>query len=181
MVPASDENSPLLLTRHLRGTHRMLKEGATACVPENNPSFWTLVNFILCLWSIVLVYEILGTEGPLERRYGQQLYLIWNFGSTIAWCFEIGLTVWHHHVTPSRSPIWSDRLQLGLAVYFLIDSILLFKKWTNPDKKIDDELIDVIINSLSYLAILISTAKMWYHQKDVVSSSLNQQELLEAA
>lgn len=134
-----------------------LRERALALAPEKNPALWTIINGVLFLWSAVLVYEIVATEGPLERPYGEHLYLIWNFGSTVMWCCEIGLHVWYHYPLFS----WLDGLQLVVAFYFLFDSILLFARWANPEKEIDDELVDVGITSLAYLAILIYTANLW--------------------
>ena len=153
-----NESSPLLGERG-RLVGKKIRDAALHLVPAKNPSFWTYVNAILCIWSVVLVYMILVTaEGVVERRFGEQLYLIWNFATTAVWCLEIGLTVWYHYPQIST---WSERIQLAVAVYFLFDSIQLFRKWLNPEKDIDEELLDVLISSFSYLWVLVETARMW--------------------
>ena len=92
---------------------------AGAFAPEQHPFTWTLVNAVLFVWSATILFEILSSwEGPLTRRYGQRLYLVWNFFTTVVWCLEAGLIVCYHRAVASKV----DVIQLVVAAYFLVDS-----------------------------------------------------------
>ena len=122
--------------------------------PANSPSLWLCINFVCCLWSVLLVVSILSTMSPLNRLEGTQLYFIWNFGTTLVWCIEAGLNGYYarqHQLsnTNSRFP-WTSVLEVALAIYFTADSIHLFRKWLKPDQDIEGELADTIVSTLAY-------------------------------
>lgn len=52
--------------------------------PIENPKLWNGINAVCCLWSFVLLVEFVFFETPIEEReYGVELYLVWNFGTTL--------------------------------------------------------------------------------------------------
>ena len=123
-------------------------------VPETNPLAWTVINCLVFLWStVVLVLITTTSEGVIQRRYGEQMYISWNFGTTTIWCLEIGLMVWFH----GQASTWEQRIELLLAVYFLFDSVHLFVKWRNPKEDLEEEFFDVLINDIAFLWIHLST------------------------
>lgn len=129
-------------------------------VPEKNPALWNAINSICFIWSFLLLWEILGvSNNVIEHLLSEQMYLVWNFGTTVLWCTETGSTVWYHGYSASKT---SDRIQLGLAIYFLVDSIHLFYKWQNPELDVEEELFDVVIGTISFLGMLLySTRALW--------------------
>ena len=156
--------------------------------PGNQPGsavvvVWTVINAILCVWSLLLLYQILWTsQSPTDRLYGERLYLIWNFGTTLVWCLEVGWTMRiksqdnnddnrnrrqdGRAASAAATTTWSwcpslDCIQLLIAIYFLLDSLHLLIKW-KVKGDIDEELFDVIISSVAYLGQLVHTGRSWY-------------------
>ena len=101
--------------------------------------------------------EITGTSlfDSQHRLEDSQLYLVYNFGTTIIWCLEVTLTV----LVPAEdeggwldfSLVW---IELLLAIYFLTDSILLFQKWAKTGDW-ESELADTMLNTIGYVYFLI--------------------------
>ena len=61
--------------------------------PLKAPQLWTRINAVLVIWSVLLLIEILFTLGPLERLEGTRAYLTYNFGATLVWVAQVGLTI----------------------------------------------------------------------------------------
>jgi len=122
--------------------------------PTNAPYSWLIVNGVILLWSTLLVLEIAIDSDlhPLEQTH---LYLIWNFGTTFCWCIEVALTALANEqeaktTNGATDHAWATVLELVLAIYCIIDSIRLFRKWRRADGDIVGELMDATINMLGY-------------------------------
>jgi hypothetical protein len=124
-------------------------------VPINSPAPWVAINLACCLGSCFLIHQVLHTTGPVERRYGTELYIAWNVVTTFFWVIEVGLIVWFDPVMSS----WIHRIELVIAFYFMADSIDMLLKWGEPDEDIKAELIDVTICALAYFFELTVTIR----------------------
>ena len=111
--------------------------------------FWCCMNLMCCVWSILLVLEIVWTIQPLDRLEGTHAYLVWCFGTTIIWCIEVGVKIWvpSASTTASRFATVMLWIEAALAVYFLIDCALLFRQWNRAEDEIEGELIEVSLTA----------------------------------
>lgn len=131
--------------------------------PLRARKFWTLINALLCLWSILLLIELLFISTPLERLESTQAYLAYNFGTTLAWVIEVCLNLCDHYrnrrrrrradsdgrlAEPSVATVFgvsiaaSDVelvLEAVVALYFLVDSVRMFRVWQDPDQDVNVE------------------------------------------
>jgi len=71
-----------------RTTKSTISETFAPFAPQHAVYSWLIINSILFVWSTVLAVQILNDT--IERDH---LYLVWNFGTTIVWCIEVGLTL----------------------------------------------------------------------------------------
>ncbi len=72
-------------------------------VPSQSPQTWIVINTVCFVYSLVLsIYIVKALRDSGERPSVGALYLIWNFGTTIVWCFEAGLeTRWNYQTMVS--------------------------------------------------------------------------------
>ncbi|KAL7559076.1 hypothetical protein ACA910_018427 [Epithemia clementina (nom. ined.)] len=163
----SYEDTPLFNQAQQSPSNRLI----LLIVPETNPLAWAIINFILFVWSGVLLCQICisGEEGALRRPHGQKLYIAWSLASTAFWCIPTGLTVWYRQ----EASTWAERIELLLALYFFIDSVQLLQMWTSPDKDIKAQLPDVIISTICFLVVFVAMArqscapKIQHQQSDI--------------
>jgi len=148
-------------------------------VPGICPKPWIILNTVCLLSSTFIFYDILYTEGPLERRYGTQLYISWNFGTTIVWVLQTALTYWYFNYDHSNTPditneneddkattSWINRIQLVAAVYFLMDSLHMLYRWRKTNKHVEAEEWDVGISTVAYLFELMVVLRAYYKRGD---------------
>jgi len=66
-------------------------------VPEINPSVWLCINVVCAVASLVALaglVVLLVTKDDLSNwPTASAFYLAWDFGTTLVWCAEVGLTV----------------------------------------------------------------------------------------
>lgn len=150
-------------------------------MPDQSPLAWTCINLFCLVWSLILVFDIFLVEEDLEDRPGAAaMYLVWNFGTTAVWCVEVGLQQVGYHASchddknhgtffinnhgddgggtqRTRFKLLLDRwvrwIELGLAVFFLVDSMMLLYKWRLAHNHLEEELGEVLINVFAYLFI----------------------------
>jgi len=125
--------------------------------PLKARTLWIRINLIFVLWSALLFLDLLFTIGPLERLDGTQEYLTYNFGSTLFWVLEAGLTALDmnmqrdtdeglmrstfNRIRVMKSPsdlthlcqTWTKEdveitVELALGIYFLVDSMRVFSQ-----------------------------------------------------
>ena len=109
------------------------------------PKTWIWINAVCLAWSILLFIEIVLTLGLLERLEGTRAYITYNFGTTLVWVVEVGLTVlddMKQSIVLSRQ----DLFELAVALFFLIDSLRLFLDWYKADVDVGGESLDILIN-----------------------------------
>ncbi len=132
------------------------------------------------VWSALLFVYLLFTFKPLERLEGTREYLTYNFGSTLYWVLECGLTFAERdlelHFLQSafdkmramKKPsdimhcfeTWTMEnvevsVELALAIFFLLDSMNTFNEWYRPDKDVSAELLNTFIDLAAYLYLWI--------------------------
>lgn len=125
----------------------------SSCSPLRAPKTWMWINAVCLAWSILLFIEIIFTLGPLDRLEGTRAYITYNFGTTLVWVVEVGLTVlddMKQSIVLSRR----DLFELAVALFFLIDSLRLFLDWYKADVDVGGESLDVLINFAAYVYLL---------------------------
>ena len=122
--------------------------------PEVNPVGWLTVNLI-CLGAglVALVDNLEATEDLSERPTATALYLVFNFGTTIVWLAEVGLSL---YLLQSREEArlatsGSKIIELPVATYMTANSLDLLWQWKIQKKHIEEQLFDIIISVLSYI------------------------------
>ena len=163
--------TPLLPTGPTEGSnYLLLLKRLASYAPATHPVVWCITNSVCAFASALALADLLiATDDFLERPFATALYLIWNFATTGVWLVEIGLTVvWHiwtalnedgNRTMASDAGFWSlvtripwiPRIELLLAVYFLLDSMRLLWKWQLQGQDVEAELVEVVINFLAYL------------------------------
>ena len=98
--------------------------------PLRARKFWTLINALLCLWSILLLIELLFISTPLERLESTQAYLTYNFGMTLVWVIEVCLNLCDHYRNRRQQrqiPMdgWQNRQSRPCLAIRLLDLMLL--------------------------------------------------------
>ena len=123
-----------------------------AASPKRSPWGWLGVNgFCLAATLVTFVDIWIATEDLSERPTAAALYLAWNFGTTLVWCSEVGLSIANHIVGETNASLeWATKIEFLLAIYLTLDSLHLLWKWKIKKQKLEEELIDVCINLLSF-------------------------------
>ena len=111
------------------------------------------INAVCLAWSILLLIEIIFTLGPLDRLEGTRAYITYNFGTTLVWVVEVGLTVLED-VKQSIVLSRRDLFELAVALFFLIDSMRLFLDWYKADVDVGEESLEVLLNFAAYVYLL---------------------------
>lgn len=118
-------------------------------VPERNPRTWTAVNFIVFVWSLIVLFPILAQHRTAQEKMVQRqslLYRSWNVTTTLMWLLEIGLTVWFRQ----EASTWVEWIELILALFFSAETIvtvIIFKCTTH----LKEQLSNVIITMVAYI------------------------------
>ena len=126
-----------------------------------NEPFWLSANslcLVLSLLDIVLI--ALGPDRPGDY-FARQFYLVYNFLTSMIWCLDIGCGVFGNVREDLNREDSSEKEsmrrkttaygELIVAVYFLLDSLVVVIKWKMPKHDhTDGMLIDCIINAFAY-------------------------------
>jgi hypothetical protein len=174
-------------------------------IPELNPRPWLLINGILALWSWWLFLQIVVPyyfEDPVHRRfrnirYGLYLYLIWNLCSSIVWCVEVvGTCLYHTHhgqqqdrvlpsvlrrsdtATPCSRLTWYDKMQLPVALYFVVDSYRLLVAWHVNKSQIASNLVEAFVSGVAYTVQFGTILKGTTEGNRLTNNSVLQEEIL---
>jgi hypothetical protein len=143
-------------------------------VPSRHPSLWVVINSLCLASSIaVLAQVLLATDDEVERPEAAAWYFVWYFGTCVIWCIEAGLESWWSHsahvvggtVWARESP--SSAIELVIAVYFSIDSVLLLYRWEIMKQDVYAELFDVIISCAAYTYALARDSSKYRESGDM--------------
>mmetsp|Transcript_31174 Transcript_31174/g.58504 ORF Transcript_31174/g.58504 Transcript_31174/m.58504 type:complete len:171 (+) Transcript_31174:35-547(+) len=131
------------------------------CVPERNPEPWAAINFAAFVWSLVTWLTIL-VDGAKNDEFRSRMYLFYDFATTFIYLVEAGLTVWY---LKWRAPL-TQAILVVLAAYFTyVTAVTMWKKWCHPDKQVDAEEVDVLLNTAVYAWALSETGWLsWRRQ-----------------
>ena len=150
---------PILRTHSSRSMRypRRVFDFVQTCAPPTNPVPWLFINAACCGWSLWLLFWVaLHTgEGPLERHVSFQLYYAWNFGTVFIWCFQVALII---AVSPKIS--WVRWIELALALYFWVDSILMVRQ--KDDDNFAMEYLDLSLSATAYFY------ELWMDYREVM-------------
>ena len=133
-----------------------------------NPMLWLAINGLISLYSLgMLIVVEFGDENGLGMKFVNKQYIVYNFVTTLVWCFEATTDIFESD--RSNFMRWAI---LVIAIYFMGQSayVLYLWKW----KKVDVTVMigDVVINLLSYAIAFISLLDI--HRKRYEYRSLNQ-------
>jgi len=171
--------------------------------PNHHPAAWFWINAACLAASLVLVADILVCwwDGEPELRpVAAALYLFYNVTTTLVWCFEIGWTAWEQQqTTTTRSKVvddspscmrllhchgvtWPVRIELVLAVVFLVDSVRLLWEWRLRKDDLEANLWEALLNALAYLYVAYGCWSRQKKRRDFVDleAGLVQNSLLES-
>lgn len=159
-------------------------------VPSRTPLRWFLINQCLLFYSMIQFSIIIMTiHNTGAKPSVAASYLIWNFGTTIIWCFEAGLELWWiiRTISISRKDLLSIQVLINIgemiiAVYYLIDSISLLYHWESRSDSIQWSLLDVGLNAGFYfyaslrdfIRILILETTLHSLQDDPIDSNYSE-------
>ncbi len=132
--------------------------------PFRRPITWSIINVLCMIWCYLLLDQF-GEPGPRETEHGNELYLAWNFWTTFLWCLEAGLCSHYHYYhrhSMRRLDSLMDVVQFVVAVYFLVDSIQLYRASRRPGEKIYGEVTDVFLSLAAYLGASIYYMSLYY-------------------
>ncbi|GAX10274.1 hypothetical protein FisN_3Lh476 [Fistulifera solaris] len=132
--------------------------------PFRRPITWSVINVLCMIWCYLLLDQF-GEPGPRETEHGNELYLAWNFWTTFLWCIEAGLCSHYHYYhrhSMRRLDNLIDVVQFVVAVYFLVDSIQLYRASRRPGEKIYGEVTDVFLSFAAYLGASIYYMSLHY-------------------
>lgn len=140
--------------------------------PEKSPVKWLIVNSICFLSSLILFIEFLYSsvlskingnetnEGEDVSLKIEELYIVWVFLTTAIWCVEACLNAALEKYE-KRGIQKSTVVELVLAAYFLLDSLVLLFQWKLQGSKEHDngglrvsEWLDALGNSLIYFYMM---------------------------
>jgi hypothetical protein len=133
-----------------------------------NPMLWLAINGLISLYSLgMLIVVEFGDENGLGMKFVNKQYIVYNFVTTLVWCFEATTDIFESD--RSNFIRWAI---LVIAIYFMGQSayVLYLWKW----KKVDVTVMigDVFINLFSYAIAFISL--LGIHRKRYEYRSLNQ-------
>lgn len=108
---------------------------------------------------MVLEISVAQVDETLHHRLeGLQLYLLWNFGTTLIWCLQVTLTVL---ARAEEGENWQDShlvlFELILAIYFASDSIRLCRRWKRASGDLEGELFDAVLSAVGYFCLLVKS------------------------
>ncbi len=160
-----------------------------AWVPSLYPRRWLIINTTLVLYSLLqLTFIIIAIRYRGERPDATASYIIWNFSTTLAWWIEAGLEWWWCHrtfnATHGTSSNWWDKykdvhflaaeLELGLALYYLVDSTHILWVWHIQGEDVLSSMYDVLLNSVFYVYAMtrdfIRVRRIWQRSSDDIES-----------
>mmetsp|Transcript_30815 Transcript_30815/g.45607 ORF Transcript_30815/g.45607 Transcript_30815/m.45607 type:complete len:224 (+) Transcript_30815:72-743(+) len=148
--------------------------------PLKARKLWIRINLFLLLWSCLLFIDLLFTIGPLERLEGTREYLTYNFGSTLVWVVEVGLTVLDMNMNANMDTNVHDGERVAhegpmLSVLNRIrimerpfDVKQLFQTWTRKDVELSAELVLAIYFLLDSTKVFVQ----WYKADSDVGAEL---------
>ena len=133
----------------------------SASAEMRSPYFWLSANSLCLLLSLLdIVLIALGPDRPGDH-FARQFYLVYNFLTSMIWCLDIGCGVFGNVREDLNREDSSEKEskrrkitaygELIVAVYFLLDSLVVVIKWNMPKHDhTDGMLIDCIINAFAY-------------------------------
>lgn len=146
--------------------------------PHRNPESWLVINAIALIWSAVLFTQhVISTLNDDEKTYVELEYLIYNFALCFVWAIEVGFNIFDYtdtedigensflqqqqpsHTTASTSetvPLW---IELAIALYFLIASVVVVRKEVHHQA--NGMVLDVVLNMLAYLYMVYRQFADW--------------------
>ena len=160
------------------GCSKEILQSVKQLSPPGSPLLWAVLNAFFAAYSALLlwlVYEVqtmnvdtvvTTTTATAIYTFAQQNYLIYDFSTTLFWCWEALLNWIFIHQLPSsrisvgRSP-WMSRIEAFLAVVFLAGSVYNLYRWKELSvKQPDIAPAAVLLNILAYLVAFAESLNM---------------------
>lgn len=132
--------------------------------PSNIPLPWLFINFGCFVVSIVLLFLAFLHPLAKEERVVRKMYLIYNLLTTAIWSAEVFLPTMEHERFWHAG--WKTNLELFLAVYFLLDSIVIIIEWKMKKNHTTEMEADLLINVLAYSYAAREVWIMYKRQKE---------------
>lgn len=134
----------------------------SASAEMRSPYFWLTTNSFCLIFSLLdIVLIALGPDRPGDH-FARQFYLMYNFLTSAIWCLDIGCGVFgnvredlNRDNESSTKESKKRRImaygELFVAVYVLLDSLVVVIKWKMPKHDhTGGMLVDCIINAFAY-------------------------------
>jgi hypothetical protein len=131
-----------------------------------HPLAWTIVNLTVVLLSISLFLDIdHATDNRAERPGAIAEYLLYNFGTSVGWVFEVtpkAYVSWKNNEFGSAGDGgWIVIAESLASLYFVGDSIRLLIKWKLHRKDLDQPLMDAFVGIISYSYLTVESFQTW--------------------
>jgi hypothetical protein len=131
-------------------------------VPSLSPTRWFIINECLLFYTLAqFSIIVMSVKDSGAKPTVAASYILWNFSTTIVWCFESGLESWWIIRTGALSMVDPEKdlssitvlayiIELSVALYFLFDSIIFLLEWQVTTQDKTSSLFDVTLNSAIY-------------------------------
>ena len=127
--------------------------------PEHCPMAWLVINASILAYSLILFFMMVCGGPRRFVNFTKESYLWYDFITTAIWCLEAFLREWSSR-TSHRRYIWMIRIELVLALYFVICSAISLYKFSFRTHKAEGDLINVVINAIAYAYMVFETGGM---------------------
>lgn len=107
---------------------------------------------------------------PAVKMFVKQSSLWFNFTVTAVWCTKAGLNLWE---TETRTVAWTQKVELAIAAYLVIESTILLIQWKYKKEHISRVGLNAAVNFIVYGVALIKgiRAQRKQNEYDVIATS----------
>mmetsp|Transcript_20162 Transcript_20162/g.29925 ORF Transcript_20162/g.29925 Transcript_20162/m.29925 type:complete len:163 (+) Transcript_20162:96-584(+) len=131
--------------------------------PPHNPLLWTFIHGAVAIYSFLLL--ILAANATEDKEYvvvAQTGYIIYDFVTTVIWCTAIGSTIacggWD-------ASTLLHRVELALAVIFLLDSAHVLYVWKFKDEDVEFVFLITLLQTFAYAYECFEAFRTYREQK----------------
>lgn len=122
------------------------------CIP------WFYINLICFVLSVIYLAELLF--GFYSLSDSKKLYLLYDFGTTLIWCVEMGQKMMSlsRNIHTYEDQRLDYALAIGegvIAIYYLCNSAFLLYLWRVKKQRIHPIITNVVINILGYMYLVL--------------------------
>jgi hypothetical protein len=126
--------------------------------PEYCPRTWTLLNSSLTLSGYILIRDmVFSLKQAKELPFARAFHLVWEFTTCFFWTLEVCLSAsYQYYHLDCDSLAWYTRLEIVVAVYFTITTLLDLIQWNIMDEPVSMlEIYEVALDTTFYVYLTL--------------------------